>query len=94
MPTNPAANPPKACDNAVRCGTAVSGTFESGTPIRPPTITANAIHGRLDTATAGFSKVPPIPRTIAQTPAHTPRRALCGEFIHLSEKMKRTLAAK
>jgi hypothetical protein len=57
-------------------------------------MTASAIHGRLETATAGLSNVPPTPSTMAQTPAHTPRRALAGEFIHLSEKMKRTLAAK
>ena len=57
-------------------------------------MTASAIHGRLETATAGLSKVPPMPRTIAQTPAQTPRRALCGEFIHLSENMKSTLATK
>jgi hypothetical protein len=31
---------------------------------------------------------------MAQTPAMTPRRALCGEFIHLSEKMNRTLATR
>ena len=94
MPTSPAANPPKAWDKAVRCGTAVSGTLESGTPMSPPTITAKAIHGRLDTATAGLSSVPPTPNTIAHTPAQTPRRALCGEFIHLSEKIKRTLATR
>ena len=33
VPTRPAARPPNACDSAVRCGTAVSGTFDSGTPI-------------------------------------------------------------
>ena len=94
MPTNPAAKPPKACESAVRCGTAVSGTFDSGTPINPPTITATAIHGKLETATAGLASVPPIPSTMAQTPAHTARRAVCGEFIHLSEKMKKTPATR
>ena len=39
MPTRPAARPPNACDSAVRCGTAVSGTHDSGTPtIVPSTI--------------------------------------------------------
>ncbi len=43
VPTRPAARPPKACESAVRCGTAVSATRESGTPIAVPTITAIAI---------------------------------------------------
>ena len=43
VPTSPAARPPKACDSAVRCGTAVSGTFDSGTPIIVPTTQATAI---------------------------------------------------
>ncbi len=34
-----AARPPNACESAVRCGTAVSGTHDSGTPtIEPSTI--------------------------------------------------------
>ena len=44
VPTRPAARPPKACDSAVRCGTAVSGTHESGMPIAVPTTSAAAIH--------------------------------------------------
>ena len=36
VPTRPAARPPNACESAVRCGTAVSGTRESGTPIAVP----------------------------------------------------------
>ena len=43
MPTRPAARPPNACDSAVRCGTAVSGTRESGTPTAKPTAIAPAI---------------------------------------------------
>ena len=35
-PTSPAARPPKACDSAVRWGTAVSGTMASGTPSTVP----------------------------------------------------------
>jgi hypothetical protein len=37
VPTSAAARPPKACESAVRCGTAVSGTFDSGTPTIVPT---------------------------------------------------------
>ncbi len=44
VPTRPAARPPNACDSAVRCGTAVSGTFDSGTPIAVPTTIATTIH--------------------------------------------------
>ena len=43
-PTKPAARPPKACDSAVRCGTAVSGTIASGTPTMKPTTMATTIH--------------------------------------------------
>ncbi len=44
MPTSPAARPPNACESAVRCGTAVSGTHDSGTPATIPTTTARVIH--------------------------------------------------
>ncbi len=44
VPTSAAARPPNACESAVRCGTAVSGTFDSGTPIKVPTIIATTIH--------------------------------------------------
>ena len=44
VPTSPAARPPNACESAVRCGTAVSATRESGTPMIVPTTTAIAIH--------------------------------------------------
>src|SRR5205814_7266411 len=32
VPTSPAASPPNACERAVRCGTAVKGTRDRGTP--------------------------------------------------------------
>ena len=44
MPTRPAASPPNACDSAVRCGTAVSGTRDSGTPTTNPATIAPTIH--------------------------------------------------
>ena len=44
VPTSPAARPPNACDSAVRCGTAVSGTHDNGTPIAVPTTSATTIH--------------------------------------------------
>ena len=37
---SPAAAPPKACDRAVRCGTAVSGTRDSGIPTANPAMVA------------------------------------------------------
>ena len=44
VPTRPAARPPNACDSAVRCGTAVSATRDSGMPASVPTTSATAIH--------------------------------------------------
>ena len=44
VPTSPAARPPKACDNAVRCGTAVSATRDNGMPASVPATSASAIH--------------------------------------------------
>ena len=44
VPTRPAARPPNACDSAVRWGTAVNATLESGIPITVPTMTATTIH--------------------------------------------------
>ena len=44
VPTSPAARPPNACDSAVRCGTAVNGTHDNGTPIAVPTTSATTIH--------------------------------------------------
>ncbi len=40
VPTTPAASPPNACDKAVRCGTAVRGTRESGMPTANPAMIA------------------------------------------------------
>ena len=36
--------PPKAWDSAVRCGTAVSGTRDSGTPTATPASSGSTIH--------------------------------------------------
>ena len=44
VPTSPAARPPNACDSAVRCGTAVSATRDSGTPAIVPRTMATRIH--------------------------------------------------
>ena len=43
VPTRPAARPPKEWDRAVRCGTAVRGTRDSGQPTRKPAAIARAI---------------------------------------------------
>ena len=44
VPTRPAARPPNACESAVRCGTAVSATRDSGMPASVPATSASAIH--------------------------------------------------
>ena len=92
VPTSPAARPPNACDNAVRCGTAVSGTHESGTPMTTPTSAAIAIHEKL--MISGASSVPRIASAMPPTPAATPRRAVLGWLSHRSERMKRAAAAR
>ncbi len=92
MPTRPAARPPKACETAVRCGTAVSGTHDSGTPTRKPTATAPAIQPQC--TMPGFRNVPRMASVIATTPASTPLRAVFGSFIQCSEKMNSAEATR
>ncbi len=92
VPTRPAARPPNACDSAVRCGTAVSGTHDSGTPTAIPTTAASAIHVKL--TISGASSVPTIASVIPPTPAATPRRAVFGWLSHLRDRMKRAAAAR
>ncbi len=92
VPTRPAARPPKACDSAVRCGTAVSGTHDSGTPITIPTSAASAIHEKL--TISGARSVPRMASDMPPTPAATPRRAVFGWLSHRSERMKRAAAAR
>src|SRR2546422_5285980 len=43
VPTSPAASPPNACERAVRCGTAVKGTRDRGTPTTNPAAIASTI---------------------------------------------------
>ena len=92
VPTRPAARPPNACEIAVRCGTAVSGTRESGTPTSVPAITAIAIHWKL--TISGLSTVPNIASAIPATPARTPLRAVFGRESQRSEKMNSVAAAR
>ncbi len=92
VPTRPAARPPNACDSAVRCGTAVSGTQDRGTPMTTPTRAAIVIHVKL--MISGASSVPTIARAMPPTPAATPRRAVFGWLSHRSERMKRAAAAR
>ena len=86
MPTNPAARPPKACDNAVRCGTAVNGTHDRGMPATTPATSATAIQLKL--MICGCSSVPITASAMPPTPANTPRRAVFGSLNHCREKMK------
>ncbi len=88
VPTRPAARPPNACESAVRCGTAVSGTHDNGTPSAMPTTAATAIHVKL--TISGASSVPMIAAAMPPTPAATPRRAVFGWLSHRSDRMKRT----
>ncbi len=92
MPTRPAASPPKACDSAVRCGTAVSGTHESGTPTATPTTAAPAIQPQF--TIPGVSSVPTTASAIAATPAKTPLRAVRGAFIQWRAKTKSAAEAR
>ena len=90
VPTSPAARPPNACDSAVRCGTAVSGTRESGTPTMNPATMASTIQPWC--TISGWTQVAPTATSIAVTPAITPRRAVLGSFIQWSEKMNSAVA--
>ena len=92
VPTSPAARPPNACEIAVRCGTAVSGTRESGTPTSVPATTAIAIHWK--PTISGWSSVPKIASAMPATPATTPRRAVLGRESQRSEKMNSAAAAR
>ena len=92
VPTSPAASPPNECDSAVRCGTAVSGTQESGTPMTVPITKAMPIH--LKVMISWCSRVPRMAAVIAKAPATTPRRAVLGELSHFSEKTNNAVAAR
>ncbi len=92
VPTRPAARPPNACDSAVRCGTAVSGTWASGMPIAVPTMSARTIHLKL--TMSGWSAVPTIASVMPRTPASTPLRAVFGVLSHRSEKMNSAAAVR
>ena len=78
-PTSPAASPPNACDSAVRCGTAVSGTRDSGTPTTNPAAMAARIQPWC--TICGCTQVASTATAIPSTPAYTPRRAVFGSFI-------------
>ena len=90
VPTRPAARPPNACDSAVRCGTAVSGTRESGTPTATPATIARTIQPWC--TTSGWAQVAATASAIPATPAYTPLRAVAGAFIQWSAKMKSAVA--
>ena len=66
-PTSPAARPPNAWESAVRCGTAVSGTRESGMPTANPATTAPTIHRWC--TTSGWAQVATTASVIPITPA-------------------------
>ncbi len=91
VPTSPAASPPNACESAVRCGTAVSGTRDSGTPTRKPSAIASTIH-RWCTI-AGCIHVASTATAIPALPAQTPRRAVFGSPIQCSARMNIAAAA-
>ena len=80
--------PPKAWDSAVRCGTAVSGTRDSGTPTATPNTIGTMIHRCCTISTCSpsaiFIHVAITASAIAATPAFTPLRAVFGSFIENS----------
>ena len=93
VPTRPAARPPNACDSAVRCGTAVSGTRDSGMPIAdaddqrdddPLVVDDLGREQRADDRGAPCRR----------RPAATPRRAVFGMFSQRSDRMKSAAAAR
>ena len=93
VPTRPAARPPNACDSAVRCGTAVSGTHDSGTPIAVPTTKRDddpLVVDDLGMRAACRRS----PAAMPATPAATPRRAVFGSLSQRSERMKSAAAAR
>src|SRR6266496_6035733 len=86
VPTSPAASPPNACDRAVRWGTAVRGTSESGTPTMKPATIARVIQPWW--TISGWIHVAATAITMPVTPATTPRRAVRSEE-HTSELQSR-----
>jgi len=90
VPTRPAARPPNACDSAVRCGTAVRGTRDSGTPTMNPTAMAPTIQPLW--MISGWIHVASTATVIPTTPATTPRRAVLGSFIQYKAKMNSAVA--
>ena len=90
-PTSPAASPPNAWDSAVRCGTAVSGTRDSGTPTRNPAAIAASTQPWC--TISGCTQVASTAMAMPSTPAYTPRRADFGSFIQYSAKMNNAVAA-
>ncbi len=92
VPTRPAARPPNACDSAVRCGTAVSGTHDNGMPASAPSTSGITI--QLYPMMSGWSSVPMMASAMPPTPAKTPRRAVDGSLIHLREKMNSAVATR
>ena len=90
VPTSPAARPPNAWESAVRWGTAVSGTRESGIPTAKARTTAITIHRWW--TTSGCAHVAATARAMPITPAYTPRRAVPGAFIQWSAKTKSAVA--
>ena len=91
VPTRPAASPPNACESAVRCGTAVSGTCASGTPTTKPAMMATRMMPW--PVTVGSAQVARMASDMPATPARTPLRAVFGSFIQWSAKMKSAVAA-
>ena len=92
MPTSPAARPPKAWDKAVRCGTAVSGTSDSGMPTMNPAMIARMIHPWC--TTTGWTQVATTASSMAATPEYTPRRAVLGSFIQCNAKTNSAAATR
>ncbi len=90
VPTRPAASPPNACERAVRCGTAVKGTRDRGTPTANPAAIASTIQPWC--TISGWNQVASTAMSIPATPATTAWRAVLGSFIQYSEKMNSAVA--
>ena len=92
VPTSAAASAPKACERAVRWGTAVIGIrYARGMPATMPMAKATAIQLYVCTSVPQQG-VDDASDAMPSSPANTPRRAVAGEFIHSSERMNRAAA--
>jgi len=93
MPTRAAANAPKACESAVRCGIAVMGTLTAiHAPMMEPSVRPAIIQTQVTMCAP--TSVPKMAANMPPSARNMPRRAVSGCDIILSERMKRMEATR